>query len=128
MARLREPEGPPRKPRGRPFRQGFDERRHAGRAPNPMTAALRELVAEGGEQGIDDLKEVWRTGIARAKAGDLGWATLMAAYLDGKPVARQEQGGPGDFGRPDFSDLTTDELREYIRVLRGGRDADPKEE
>ena len=91
-----------------------------------MTAALRELVGEGFEVGIDDLKEVWRTGIARAKAGDLGWATLMAAYLDGKPVARQEQGGPGDFGRPDFSDLTTDELREYIKVLRGGKDETPK--
>ena len=118
MARLGEPEGPPKEPRGRPFRQGFDERRHAGRAPNPMTAALRELVAEGGEQGIDDLKEVWRTGITRAKAGDLGWATLIAAYLDGKPVARQEQGGPGDFARPDFSGFSSEELREFIRAVR----------
>ncbi len=118
MAGMHEPEGPPKKPRGRPFRQGFDERRHAGRAPNPMTAALRELVGEGFEVGIDDLKEVWRTGIARAKAGDLGWATLMAAYLDGKPVARREQGGPGDFARPDLSEFSSEELREFIRAVR----------
>ena len=122
MARMHEPDGPPRKPRGRPVRQGFDERRHAGRAPNPMTAALRELVAEGGEQGIDDLKEIWRTGFSRAKAGDLGWATLIAAYLDGRPVARQESGGPGDFARPDLSGFTTEELRQCLEVLKGGKD------
>ena len=117
MARLREPEGPPKKPRGRPFRQGFDERRHAGRAPNPMTAALREVMDESPE----DMKEAWRVAFQFAKAGNIPALLAIAAYSDGKPVARQEQGGPGDFARPDFSDLTTEELREYIKVLRGGK-------
>ncbi len=117
MARLREPEGPPRKPRGRPFRKGFDERRHAGRAPNPMTAALREVLAESPE----DMKTAWRVALTFACSGKIDALLAIAAYSDGKPVARPEQGGPGDFRRPDFSDLTTDELREYIKVLRGGK-------
>jgi hypothetical protein len=114
MARSREPEGPPRKPRGRPFRQGFDERRHAGRAPNPMTAALREVMDESPE----DMKEAWRVAFQFAKAGNIPALLAIAAYSDGKPVARQEQGGPGDFGRPDFSDFTSEELREFIRAVR----------
>ena len=118
-----------KEPRGKPFTRGYDPRRNLkGQiVTNPMTAALRTLVSEGQELGIEDFKEIWRTGIARAKAGDIHWATLIAAYSDGKPVARQEQGGPGAFARPDFSDLTTDELREYIKVLRGGKDRETEE-
>ena len=108
------------KPRGkgRPFLKGYDPRRSVGSAPNPMTRALREVLDESPE----DMKEAWRVAFQFAKAGNIPALLAIAAYSDGKPVARQEQGGPGDFRRPDFSDLTTDELREYIKVLRGGRD------
>ena len=109
---------------GRPFSSGHDPRRHTGGTrPNPATFALRQAIAEA----PDELVDMWRVGIARARAGDVHWASLIAAYSDGKPVARQEQGGPGAFARPDFSDLTTDELREYIKVLRGGKDREPEE-
>ena len=114
MARLGEPEGPPKKPRGRPFQKGFDERRHAGRAPNPMTAALREVMDESPE----DMKEAWRVAFRFAKAGNIPALLAIAAYSDGKPVARQEQGGPGDFGRPDLSEFSSEELREFIRAVR----------
>jgi hypothetical protein len=113
-----------REPRGKPFEKGYDPRRNLkGQiVANPMTAALRTLVSEGQELGIEDFEEIWRTGLSRAKAGDRGWAALIAAYSDGKPVARQEQGGPGDFGRPDLSGFSSEELREFIHAVRKGEE------
>ena len=113
------------KPRGKgwPFLKGYDPRRSVGSGPNPMTRALREVLAESPE----DMKTAWRAALAFACSGKIDALLAIAAYSDGKPIARQEQGGPGAFGRPDFSDLTTDELREYIKVLRGGKDREPEE-
>lgn len=34
----------------------------------------------------DDWERIIETGIARAKAGDLGWARFLAEYLIGRPA------------------------------------------
>ena len=44
---------------------------------------------------MDDWEKIVLTGIARAKAGDLGWAKFIADYLVGKPLQRTEVSGPG---------------------------------
>jgi hypothetical protein len=43
----------------------------------------------------DDFEQILLTGIARAKAGDLGWARFIAEYLIGKPTQRLEHTGAG---------------------------------
>ena len=102
---------------GRPFRPGYDPRRNPGGRPrDPLTADLRAQLTD------EEIATLNRTLIAYAKAGNLKAIALIYDRLEGKAVARQEAGDPGEFTRPDFSDLTTDELREYIRVLRGQRD------
>jgi hypothetical protein len=106
------------KPRGkgRPFQKGYDPRRSVGSAPNPMTRALREVLAESPE----DMKTAWRVALTFACSGKIDALLAIAAYSDGKPVARQEQGGPGDFGRPDLSEFSSEELREFIHAVRKG--------
>ncbi len=103
------------RPRGRPFGAGADPRRNttSGRRPNPATAALREAV------GDQDLRDMWRAGIGYARDGSVQWAGLIAAYLDGKPIARAEQGEPGDFERPDLSEFSTEDLKAAIRAVKG---------
>ena len=51
------------------------------------------------------------------------WATLIIAYLDGKPLGREERGQPGEFERIDLSQYTSEELRAFIRAVKP-----PKEE
>ena len=106
------------KPRGkgRPFLKGYDPRRSVGSAPNPMTRALREVLAESPE----DMRTAWRVALDFAKAGKIDALLAIAAYSDGKPIARQEQGGPGDFLRPDLSQFSSEELREFIHAVRKG--------
>ena len=99
------------KPRGKPFQKGDDARRNrGGRRPSPATAALHRAVSD------EDLEAMWRAGLAAARAGDARWATLIAAYLDGKPVARNEHGEPGEFG--DLADVPTDELRQMLTRVK----------
>jgi hypothetical protein len=51
---------------------------------------------------------MWRAGLEMAKQGDSKWAALIASYLDGKPIAREEHGEPGDF------DLSMDQVRKAL--------------
>ncbi len=62
---------------------------------------------------------MWRAGIGYARDSSVQWAGLIAAYFDGKPIARAEQGEPGDFETPGLSGLSTEDLREAIRAVRG---------
>ena len=93
-------------PRGRPFEKGQDPRRNLGGSrPQRATQALLKAVSE------DDLVAMWAAGLAFAKAGDAKWAALIAAYLDGKPVARNEHGEPGDF------DLSLEAARKVLKIV-----------
>jgi hypothetical protein len=57
-------------PKGRP-RKSVEEK---------YLSALRDAVT------MDDLQKMFAVGLSRAKAGDLGWAKLIAEYLIGKPT------------------------------------------
>jgi hypothetical protein len=99
---------------GRPgtFQKGHDPRRNlGGRKPSRATQALHEAITDG------DLVTMWKAGIREAKAGNEKWAALIAAYFDGKPVARQEDGKPGDFGL-DLNEWSVDDLERVAKKLR----------
>lgn len=84
-------------PRGRPKRT-TDER---------YIRALARTVR------IKDWEKIVTTGIARAKAGDLGWARFLAEYLMGKPIQRMEHSGPE--GQPiETREVRTIIVREYL--------------
>ena len=98
-------------PRGRPFQPGADPRRNAaGRKPSRATQALHAAITD------DDLVAMWRAGIEEAKAGDEKWAALIAAYFDGRPVARNEDGKPGDF--TGLEDVPIEELEQRLRAVK----------
>jgi hypothetical protein len=63
-----------------------------GRRTQPLTTALRAKVTpEVAEQIVD-------VAISQALAGDAVARAWLADRLEGKAVARTEQGEPGDFG------------------------------
>jgi hypothetical protein len=97
-----------RQPRGKPFQQGPDPRRNnGGRRATPISAALARLLTE------DDALEIAAIVIARAKAGDLRFVQFLADRLEGKAVARNEQGEVGDFAALD--DIDTETLRKALK-------------
>ena len=99
-------------PRGRPFQPGVDSRRNlGGRRPSRATQALHDAIKDG------DLVTMWKRGMELAQEGDEKWAALIAAYLDGKPVGRQEDGKPGDFDF-DLSDLDTTKIRTALTRIK----------
>jgi hypothetical protein len=48
----------------------------------------------------EDAEQIARVLIAEATAGNLKAIEMIWDRLEGKPVGRQEQGGPGDFHMP----------------------------
>lgn len=99
-------------PRGVPFQKGTDPRRNlGGRRPSRATQALHEAIKD------NDLVAMWRSGMAAAQGGDAKWAALIAAYLDGKPVGREENGQPGDFDL-DLSDIDSEKLRAAFKRVK----------
>jgi hypothetical protein len=50
-----------------------------------VTTAERYLRKMARTVKQEDWEKIITTGIARAKAGDLGWARFLAEYLIGKP-------------------------------------------
>jgi hypothetical protein len=104
---------PSKRPRGKPFERGHDPRRNMnGVRHRPSTAALYEAASD------EDLEKMWAAGLARAIAGDVKWATLIVAYLDGKPLGREERGQPGEFQRIDLSQYSSEELRAFIKAVK----------
>ena len=95
---------------GRPFVKGDPRINREGRRPQPSTAALLEVATH------EDLLAMWRAGLTAARGGDVRWAALIVAYLDGKPVARNEHGEPGEFS--DLADVSTDELRQMLTRVK----------
>jgi len=62
-----------------------------GHSGNPggrpkVTTSERYLRKLARTVKISDWERIIETGIARAKAGDLGWARFLAEYLIGKPT------------------------------------------
>src|SRR5215213_7303692 len=81
-----------RKVVGRPFQKGHDPRRnpHGPRA-QPVTRALAKTLTEKRAEKIAEVV------VAAAEAGESWAVQFLADRLEGKAVARNEQGQPGEF-------------------------------
>ena len=68
----------------------------------------------------EDIQQMCRSWIARAKAGDVRFAEMIYARIAGKPVERQEQGEPGAFDPigAALNEYSVDELRGMLHVSR----------
>ena len=102
------------RPRGRPFSGPDDPRRHTGGRRTPVTQAAERMVKERPEL-IDQMLEA---GFAHAANGNVQWATLLIACIDGKPLGREERGTPGEFQRIDLSQFTTEEPKAFIHAVK----------
>ena len=81
-----------------------------GKAPDPLLRALRKRLTT---KQADELTTVL---LDRARDGDMKALEMIWDRIAGKAVARQEQGGPGEFSRG-FE----------IRLIRVGDDGDGDE-
>lgn len=96
---------------GRPFQKG-QSGNPSGRPRNVFTQALHngvtpEIAAQITQQLID-----------LALSGDLKAIEVLLDRIEGKAVARQEQGKPGEFDAlAPLAELSTDELRALIRPV-----------
>lgn len=95
-----------RKQIGRPFQRGTDPRRNlGGRPPQPIRAALARKADEATLDRIVDVA------LSQAQAGDAAARQWIADRLEGKAVARNEQGDPGDF------DIPLSEIAKRLRIV-----------
>jgi hypothetical protein len=85
-----------------------------GRLKDPLTRKLREKLSE------EDLDTILGTVIAFAKAGKPEFVHMIWDRIEGKAVARQEQGDPGAFS--DLAHVPSEELirrlDEYKRTIK----------
>lgn len=77
---------------GRPFQKGDDPRRNVGGRPKAVLS--HALAAEMTE---DDAQAILRAVVAKAKKGDLVAIAMLWDRSEGKAVARNESGAPGEF-------------------------------
>lgn len=98
---------------GKPFQKGADPRRNrAGRPKALLTTALSAILTEADARAI--MKQV----IDDAKAGDIQAIAMLWDRLEGKAVARAENGQPGDFDL-ELDDSERERLRAALKVVRG---------
>lgn len=99
-------------PRGKPFQKGEDTRRNpSGRPKARASAVLRETITDG------DLTAIWKQAILDARAGDKDARRDIFDRLEGKAIARSENGEPGDFDL-DLSDIETKTLKAALKRVK----------
>lgn len=97
-------------PGSKPFQKG-QSGNPSGRPKDYLTQALRQRV------GPEDAKKLAETLLALALAGDMKALQEVFDRVEGKAIARQEQGRPGEFdGLSSLQELTTDELRSIVKL------------
>jgi len=102
----------PKRVVGKPFQKGADPRRNAGgRPPALLTKAMQSVVTDADAEAI--MKRV----LTAAKKGDLQAVQMLWDRMEGKAVARNEQGEPGAFGL-DLSDVDTDAIKAALRRVK----------
>src|SRR5690348_4492668 len=94
-------------PRGRPFQRGDDPRRNRGGKPK---ALLSQAAAEALTPA--DAAATMQQVIAQAKRGELPAIAMLWDRLEGKAIARSEQGEPGDF--TGLEEVPTPELLKIV--------------
>jgi hypothetical protein len=97
---------------GRPFEKGVDPRRNLGGRPkNYISHAYRSVLTE------EDARQLGEILKKLAFAGDLRAIEILMDRIEGKAIARHEEGQPGEFGQMDaLQDMSPDELRALIKV------------
>lgn len=99
----------------KPFVKG-DPRINRGGRPKPiLTQALMATMTEG------DASVILKSVIAQAKAGEAWAVQMLWDRIEGKPVARNEDGKPGDFDA-DLEPEEISDLRSALKVVRGNSD------
>lgn len=97
---------PARRVVGRPFQKGDDPRRNrAGPRALPITQALAKKLTNKDADSIADVV------IAQAMEGNPWAVQFLADRLEGKAIARNENGEPGDF------DVTLKQLKERLKIV-----------
>jgi hypothetical protein len=96
---------------GKPFQKGDARINRGGRPKQLLTKALAETLTDA------DAKAITLKVIALAKAGDLQAAQMVWDRLEGKAIARAENGQPGDF-ELDLSDVDTKTLRAAFKRVK----------
>ncbi len=84
-----------------------------GRRPQPFAQAL------GAELSEEDARTIVEVAIEQAKRGDATARQWLADRAEGKAVAREEHGEPGEFDALDDVDTAT--LRKALHVLQETR-------
>lgn len=107
-------------PNNKPFAKGVSGN-PSGRPKDVLTHAIREKLTPDQASALADKL------MALAMAGDLKALEIVLDRVEGKAVARQEQGDPGAFERLSaLREMTPDELRALIRTVDGN--AEPSTE
>jgi len=90
----------------------------SGRPKNRLTDALRAAATD--ERSRQLAEKLW----SMALRGNLQAISILLDRLEGKAVARQEQGTPGDFRWLD--EFSTEALKETLKIIQGGLKDGPK--
>lgn len=101
----------PRKLRGRPFQKGDARINRGGRPKQLLTSAIAETLTS------EDSKAIVTKVIAMAKAGDLQAAQMLWDRLEGKAIARNENGSPGEFDEA-LDDVETTTLKAALKAVK----------
>lgn len=92
----------------KPFVKGHDPRRNVGGRPKAVLShALLATMSDA------DAEDILKVVVAAAKKGDLQAVQMLWDRSEGKAIARQESGNPGDF--TGLEDVPTADLIELMR-------------
>jgi len=101
----------PKRVVGRPFQKGDPRINRGGRPPALLSKAMQAVVSD------EDAEAIMKRVLAAAKKGDLQAIQMLWDRMEGKAVARNEQGQPGAFDL-DLSDVETSALKAALRRVK----------
>lgn len=91
---------------GKPFAKGDPRINRGGRPRQLLTKAIADTMTEA------DAKSIVAVVIKQAKGGDLQAVQMLWDRMEGKAIARKEQGEPGEF--TGLEDRPTEELLRIV--------------
>ncbi len=97
--------------KGKPFQKGDSRINRGGRPKARASAILRETITD------NDLQAIWKQTIKDARLGDKDARRDIFDRLEGKAVARTENGEPGEFDL-DLDDVETQSLKAALRRVK----------
>ncbi len=97
----------PKRVVGKPFVKGDPRINRGGRPPALLSKAMQEVVSD------DDAAAIMRQLRDLARKGDLQAIQMLWDRMEGKAIARNENGGAGEF--TGLEDVPTEELLRLVR-------------